>query len=97
MSLIDCRDCDSSRCNGCNIYILATMLNQGKLDCLMDDHHTITINPEELRPKGEWIRPTKINGRSFNIPHCSVCEGVPCGVDENTRYCPNCGAKMEVT
>lgn len=54
-----------------------------------------TINPEDLRPKGEWIRPTKINGRSFNIPHCSVCEGVPCGVDENTRYCPNCGAKME--
>ena len=55
-----------------------------------------TIDPEDLRPKGEWITPTKIDGRSFNIPHCSVCEGVPCGVDENTRYCPNCGAKMEV-
>lgn len=52
-----------------------------------------TIDPEDLRPKGEWIRPTKINGRSFDIPHCSVCEGVPCGVDENTHYCPHCGAK----
>ena len=55
-----------------------------------------TIDPEDLRPKGEWIRPTKINGRSFNIPHCSNCEEVPCGIDEHTRYCPNCGAKMEV-
>ena len=27
---------------------------------------------------GEWIRPTKINGRTFDIPHCSVCGNVPC-------------------
>ena len=62
---------------------------------LEDIENAPTIDPEDLRPKGEWIRPTKINGRSFNIPHCSVCDGVPCGVDENTHYCPNCGAKME--
>ena len=43
---------------------------------------------------GHWIIPTKIGNRSFNIPHCSVCEGVPCGVDEHTKYCPNCGADM---
>lgn len=43
---------------------------------------------------GEWIIPTKIGHRSFNIPHCSACGGVPCGVDENTKFCPNCGADM---
>lgn len=40
---------------------------------------------------GEWVRPTMINGVNFDIPHCSVCETVPC--DEG-KYCPNCGAKM---
>lgn len=44
---------------------------------------------------GEWKTPTTINGRAFNVPHCSVCEGIPCGVDENTKFCPNCGAKMD--
>lgn len=44
---------------------------------------------------GRWIMPTKIGHRSFDIPHCSACDGVPCGVDENTNYCPNCGAKMD--
>lgn len=41
---------------------------------------------------GEWITPTKINGRTFDIPHCSVCENVPC---DKGNYCPNCGAKMD--
>lgn len=44
---------------------------------------------------GRWIKPTVIDGRAFNIPHCSICNGVPCGVDEHTNYCPNCGAKMD--
>lgn len=44
---------------------------------------------------GRWIKPTKIGHRSFDILHCSVCDGVPCAVDENTKYCPNCGAKMD--
>jgi hypothetical protein len=44
---------------------------------------------------GRWVLPTKIGGRSFNIPHCSVCEGVPCGTNENTKYCAICGARMD--
>ena len=43
---------------------------------------------------GKWVSPTLIGSRYFNVPHCSVCGEVPCGVDENTRYCPNCGANM---
>lgn len=41
---------------------------------------------------GEWIKPTIINGRTFDIPHCSVCGDVPC---DTKNYCPNCGAKMD--
>lgn len=41
---------------------------------------------------GEWIRPTTINGKIFDLPHCPVCENIPC--DEG-KYCPNCGAKMD--
>lgn len=41
---------------------------------------------------GEWIRPTMINGRTFDIPHCSVCGDVPC---DTKNYCPDCGAKMD--
>ena len=44
--------------------------------------------------RGEWITPTIIGGRAFNIPHCSVCNGVPCGTDEHTRFCAHCGAPM---
>lgn len=41
---------------------------------------------------GEWIRPTMINGRTFDIPHCSACGDVPC---DTKNYCSNCGAKMD--
>lgn len=52
-------------------------------------------NAECRVQNAEWITPTTINDRAFNVPHCSVCEGIPCGVDKNTKYCPNCGAKMK--
>lgn len=44
--------------------------------------------------RGEWIIPTIIGGRAYNIPHCSACNGVPCGTDEHTRFCAHCGAPM---
>ena len=52
---------------------------------------TPTIEAEPV-VHGRWVRPTMINGVNFDIPHCSVCEKVPC--DEG-NYCPNCGAKMD--
>ena len=48
---------------------------------------------EKVR-RGEWIIPTIIGGRAYNIPHCSACNGVPCGTDEHTRFCAHCGAPM---
>lgn len=41
---------------------------------------------------GKWVKPTMINGRTFDFPHCSVCGDVPC---DTKSYCPNCGAKMD--
>ena len=92
MRRIECLGCDAHYCDGCNIYILATMLKQGKLDCMMDEHRTITIDPEELRPKGE--RKNKQTNSLFTWHlECSVC-----GADYHTpvghNYCPNCGADM---
>ena len=55
----------------------------------------LMANGVTVQKHGRWIKPTKINGRNFSVPHCSACEGIPCGADENTHYCPNCGAKME--
>ena len=40
--LIGCRSCDSPSCEGCNIYILETMLCKGKFDRIMHEH---TVNP----------------------------------------------------
>lgn len=59
----------------------------------------VAINQVEKQPTadvaevrhGKWITPTKINGRTFDIPHCSVCGNVPC---DKGKYCPNCGADM---
>lgn len=64
---------------------------------------------EEIKPKLEaipaadvveiihahWVKPTKIGWRSVDVPHCSHCKEIPCGVNMNTHYCPNCGAKMD--
>lgn len=73
------------------------------LDVLRQRLAAINVAQAALRPvsreqvermRGEWIKPTIIGGRAYNIPHCSACNGVPCGTDENTKFCANCGAPM---
>lgn len=49
-----------------------------------------TIDPEELRPKGEWIK-TEYTPNFYC--KCSVC-GRMMPIGEKTNYCPHCGAKM---
>lgn len=53
------------------------------------------LREEKSEKRGKWVKPTKISGRNFDIPHCSVCNTVPCGMDENTKYCHSCGARMD--
>ena len=53
-----------------------------------------TIDPESLRPKGHWERPSKL----LNIVNCTACKATfpgDFGDFDEFRYCPCCGAKME--
>ena len=46
------------------------------------------MSEREITVNGEWIY------GEFDIPHCSECgmEVMPCNI---SKYCPNCGARME--
>ena len=67
---------------------------QDALDVALSALRPITREQVEKAWRGEWIIPTIIGGRTYNIPHCSACNGVPCGTDEHTRFCAHCGAPM---
>lgn len=47
------------------------------------------ISKYEERPQGEWTTVKGIEGAYY----CSECDG---DIDWKSRYCPWCGAKMEV-
>ena len=59
-----------------------------------------TIDPENLRPQGEWVK-SEDDYYGLNIIKCSLCREEWCfEVDDdvealNYHYCPNCGAKMK--
>ena len=44
MGPICCKDCDDTKCDGCNVYVLAMALSEGKLDALLNEHHSIDLN-----------------------------------------------------
>ena len=50
-----------------------------------------TIDPESLRPKGHWERPSTL----LNIVNCTACKTTFPGDFDEFRYCPNCGCFME--
>ena len=93
---IECRNCDSPDCKGCNLKNLETMLNNGKFDCLMNENRC--INPsEDITPvrHGRWIDayPDIEPNPMFMYGICSEC-GFEQGISKYLNYCPNCGAKM---
>lgn len=49
------------------------------------------IDPESLRPKGHWERPSKL----LNIVNCTACKTTFPGDFDEFRYCPRCGCFME--
>lgn len=59
-------------------------------------HHVTTINPEELRSKGQWIERVGLGEWV-----CSECQHeiyLPFGEtpeEVGTNYCPSCGSRME--
>lgn len=73
-------------------------LNQTALDALLMVLHWVVETPtEDAVPvvHAHWIIPTYIGSYRAEVPHCSACNGIPAGVDEKTKYCPHCGAKMD--
>ena len=53
-----------------------------------------TIDPESLRPHGEWVVLTIDNDFDCAIFGCSHCKSAMGIVKPKWRFCPNCGAKM---
>lgn len=55
--------------------------------------HTPTIDPENLRPKGKWLR----DGNFLICLNCEseINEKNSLGEENKRNYCPCCGAKME--
>ena len=54
------------------------------------DRFTVAIDPESLRPQGEWIHDYN------NLYGCSNCmERETMSHKHMKPYCPNCGAKMK--
>ena len=96
-----CKDC--ARRKGTRNGKYKTLYEIGEAPCRACGIDDVLSDVEDfpaadVRPavRGAWITPTVIGGRTFNIPHCSACNGVPCGVNEHTNFCPNCGADMRV-
>lgn len=54
-----------------------------------------TIDPENLRPHGRWVRPKLKPTYRIDAPYykCSSCGETE---DYISQYCPNCGAKMDL-
>lgn len=57
-----------------------------------------TISPDEVRGVGEWRNKVMAvpggHGQTYSRWGCSVCKKK---FKERSNYCPNCGAKMEVS
>ncbi len=70
-----------------NVFLSAIQTNT--LVDLIDNQPT--IDPESLRSKGHWERPSKL----LNIVNCTACKTTFPGDFDEFRYCPNCGCFME--
>ena len=100
---IECRNCDSPNCEGCNILELTKMLHDGKFDCLMDDSHSVNQFADVAPVRhGGWVTLTECANEGA---YCSVCRKkvykvwyASCNKVNKVRsdYCPNCGARMDL-
>lgn len=74
-----------------------TVTKDGKVINIVTDDEIDKMPTVEAEPikHGHWIKPTVISGRAFDLRHCSYCNGVPCGVTDDTKYCAICGARMD--
>ena len=68
----------------CNIF----------LSMLGDENQTPTIDPESLRPQGEWIDKGEVGLPDVHRYQCSNCKTEELMFSyRKADYCPNCGAR----
>ena len=88
---IECRNCESPDCKGCNLKNLETMLNNGKFDCLMNGNRCVNTSSDVQNVRnGRWIKDGVYwrciqCGRSFHYR----------AEPQWWNYCPQCGAMMD--
>lgn len=97
MRLIDADVLREEHCKGCSPEIQESCKADPVCASMMWVVDAPTIDPESLRPTGEWIRLDAHKGmEDFK---CSVCRSeayVPTYMGNPMyAYCPNCGAKMK--
>lgn len=105
---IECRECDSPHCKGCNLKNLETMLRNGKFDCIMNENRCInTVADVVPVVHGRWEWFDEETGTPFTGYErewgwkCSYCgEELPDDYDDpdnrpTFRFCHSCGAKMD--
>ena len=94
--LIDVDALREEHCKGCAPEIQEDCKTDPVCASMMWVVDAPTIDPESLRPTGEWV----MRGGKL---YCSACQqkaGVARDSDDfwytkGTDYCPNCGAKMK--
>ena len=91
---IGCRECDSPYCKGCNLKNLETMLRNGKFDCIMNENRCINTSAD-VAPVVHSYWKHKITNDGENIGICHNCKYPVSWFYGITKYCPNCGAKMD--
>ena len=99
---IECRNCTSPSCKGCNTYTLSQMLHYGKFDCLMNENRAIHFADVAPVVHGRWIDyhfiKTDCPKSGFPSVKCSHCGITFCDIINvhgyMYHYCPNCGADM---
>ena len=93
---IKCRNCESPDCKGCNLKRLETMLENGKLDCMMNENRGINTSADvEPVRHGRWDGDTCTSCNlpwNYNMTQNAQDWGY---FDPMPDYCPNCGAKMD--
>lgn len=70
-------------------------------DVLFELEYATTISPDEVRGVGHWVTEQEaIDANDYSLRDtCSVCGRCDwdCTESASFKYCPNCGARMEVS
>ena len=96
---LSCKDC--VHCEVCNYWEKEAYPNENTVNCLCK-YFSPAITYADLVPHGRWV-PLEYDGYADGCPvwdlwECSECQEEHSGDEDTlTPYCPNCGAKMDLT